>query len=390
MTGLASALIATLVMIGTSVAAQSVDDYRSDALSIEPLINAQYGYLDRFANGQVPLSDQLRSEAVAVTDQTSLLRFAERALLVLADHHAITGSSFSDSWAVVPSYADLWIEMDDTGPVITAVRAGSPAAQAGLQAGDRPTVIEGQSVTQAITDFWKDLGLEVTPERAGFAARILFAGCRDRPRHMKVRSVGGELRSLTVASLYDENSDQPAVEMTPTDAGVTIRFNDSLGNSDTIAAFDAAMMSVTPEQTVILDLTDTPGGGNTVVARAIMGWFADRPTAYQVHTLPAEERETGIPRQWIEQVLPRDGKYHVGPVRVLVGRWTGSMGEGLAIGMDAIGADVIGGPMAGLRGAIYDLRLEHSGLVLKLPVERLSTVDGIPRERFVPERPPAG
>jgi carboxyl-terminal processing protease len=43
--------------------------------------------------------------------------------------------------------------------------------------------------------------------------------------------------------------------------------------------------------------------------------------------------------------------------------------------------------MAGLRGAVYDQRLRHSGLVLKLPAERLSHVNGTPREAFVPRRP---
>ena len=33
------------------------------------------------------------------------------------------------------------------------------------------------------------------------------------------------------------------------------------------------MASATPDQPVVIDLTDTPSGGNTVVARAIMGWF---------------------------------------------------------------------------------------------------------------------
>lgn len=135
---------------------------------------------------------------------------------------------------------------------------------------------------------------------------------------------------------------------------------------------------------MVIDLTDTPSGGNTSVARAIMGWFVDRPTSYQVHRLPAEERETGIARQWIEQVLPRAGKFHRGAVTVRVGRWTGSMGEGLAVGLRAAGARVCGGAMAGLRGAVYDFTLPASGLVVKFPAERLSTVDGIPRERFVP------
>jgi hypothetical protein len=144
------------------------------------------------------------------------------------------------------------------------------------------------------------------------------------------------------------------------------------------------MAAARPGQTVVIDLTDTPSGGDTVVARAIMGWFVSAPTGYQIHNLPAEERETGVPRQWVEQVLPRPGKSHSGPVRVRVGRWTGSMGEGLAIGFAALGADVSGGPMAGLRGAVSDLTLPHSGLVLKLPTERLYTVGGVPREAFVP------
>ena len=70
---------------------------------------------------------------------------------------------------------------------------------------------------------------------------------------------------------------------------------------------------------------------------------------------------------------------------VYVGRWTGSMGEGLGIGMQALGATLVGERMAGLLGAIYDLRLDHSGLVFKLPVERLYSVDGTPREDAVPQ-----
>lgn len=60
------------------------------------------------------------------------------------------------------------------------------------------------------------------------------------------------------------------------------------------------------------------------------------------------------------------------------------MGEGLAIGLRAAGARVCGGAMAGLRGAVDDFTLPSTGLGVKFPAERLSTVDGIPRERFVP------
>jgi carboxyl-terminal processing protease len=247
--------------------------------------------------------------------------------------------------------------------------------------------VDGVAADQAVAAFWADLGLPVTAERAGFGARVLAAGRRDRPRRLSFRTGAGEVRTLELPNLYSAGPGRRPPVSTSEEGGVlVIRINDSLGDRATIAAFDSAMGGARPGRRVIVDLRDTPGGGNTVVARAILGWFVSRPTPYQVHRLPAEELETGIARQWIEQVLPRPGKRHLGPVRVLVGRWTGSMGEGIAIAFDSIGAEVVGDRMAGLLGAIYDHRLEHSGLVLKLPTERLSHVDGTPREAFVPRR----
>ncbi len=359
--------------------------FRADALSIEALVNAQYAYLDRLPGGAMPMSPALRAEAGAVSDRRSLLRYAEHAVAALADHHAITGGSFNDSWGLAPSRSDLWIEPEGEAWRITAVRDNSPAAAAGIRAGDRLLAIAGTPTTAAVAAFWAELGLEPTGDRAGYAARVLAAGRRDRPRDLTIRDASGAERRLTLPNLYVAGpGERPPVSAHEADGALVIRFNDSLGDSATVAAFDAAMAAARPGQPVVLDLTDTASGGNTVVARAIMGWFVDGPTAYQIHNLPAEERETGVPRQWIEQVLPRPGKRHHGPLTARVGRWTGSMGEGLAVGLDALGADVVGAPMAGLLGAIYDHRLENSGMVIKLPTERLYTVDGTPREAFRP------
>jgi carboxyl-terminal processing protease len=360
-------------------------DYRADARSIEPLLNGVYAYPERFPGGRVPISPKLRAEAERVSDKRSLLRYAERALLALADHHAITGASTADSWAVVPSYSDLWIERRNGAYLVTAVRRNSPAERAGVRPGDRIATIGGSAIAGAVETFWADLGLPVDDERAGFAARILAAGKRNAVRRIGLAAGAAGVRELELPSLYSlPPADRPVLDVHRSGRDLLIRFNDSLGQDATIAAFDSAMASARPGQRIIIDLTETPGGGNTVIARAILGWFVSKPAFYQVHSLPAEQRRTGIPRQWVEQVLPREGKRHRGPVAIPVGRWTGSMGEGLAIGFDAIGARVEGGPMAGLLGAIYDHRLEHSGLVLKIPTERLSHVDGTPRERYVP------
>lgn len=370
---------------GPASAQTEAERFRADARAIEPLINEHYAYLDRFEGGAMPVSPRLRAEAERVDDRRSLLRYAERALLALADHHAITGASFADSWAIVPSYADLWIVRRGASYLIEAVRARSPAERAGIRAGDRLAAVDGVETGQAVGAFWADLGLELTEERAGFAARILAAGRRGRPRRLAIATGAGPPRPVALPSLYAAApGERPPLAAAREGNRLVIRIHDSLGDSATIAAFDAAMARAGRRQPVVIDLTDTPSGGNTNVARAMLGWFVDRPTGYQVHALPAEQRRTGIARQWIEQVLPRPGKRHRGPVEVRVGRWTGSMGEGLAIAFDALGARVAGTRMAGLLGAVYDHRLDHSGLVIKLPTERLAHVNGTPREAFVP------
>lgn len=386
---LAALLVATPVHAEPPISSYLAADYLADARAIPDLIAANYAYMDDLPGGVVPHSAMLDAEREAVHDHDSLLHYAEDMITVLADHHALTQNSFNDDWALVPTYADLWLVRTNNAYVVDAVKPGSPADLAGIQRGDRLTTIDDTPIDTAVTAFWSRLGLEASGERAPYAARVLAAGRRDCDRHLTLTNAAGQTRALTLPSLYSLQADLPPIMVIPGAKGaVTIRFNNDLGDSATITAFDAAMAAIAPRATVTLDLSDTPSGGNTSVARAVMGWFVTKAMPYQVHNLPAEERETGIARQWIEEVLPRPGKYHPGPVRVIAGRWTGSLGEGLAVGFMALGKPVCSTAsssrkMAGLKGAVYDFDLPKTGLRIKFPAERLYTVSGQPREDVV-------
>lgn len=377
-------MLSVLAAFAATAGAEPAVDYARDAAALDRIIVENYAY-DHYWPGKVlPDSPQLAQKRAAVRDRDGLLHYAEDRLVSLADHHAITGSSFRDSWAVIPTYADLWVVRHGEDYVIESVRNGSSAARAGIRDGDRLVAVGGVPIEMAIATFWSDLGLGVTEERASFAARVLAAGRRDRPRHLTVQSSVGQRRH-TLPNLYGPQPDLPPVSIArgPGNDAV-IRLNNSLGDDTTIAAFDSAMAGVPRDARVVIDLTETPSGGNTTVARAILGWFVRTPQNYQVHSLPGEERQTGIARQWIEQVLPRAGKFHPSMPVVRVGRWTGSMGEGIAIGFASLGARVEGTAMAQLRGAIYDFKLPSSGLLVKIPAEGLYSVSGQPREDFRP------
>src|SRR6266536_2669681 len=70
---------------------------------------------------------------------------------------------------------------------------------------------------------------------------------------------------------------------------------------------------------------------------------------------------------------------------VLVNRWTASMGEGIAIGLDGMKrATIVGTRMAGLNGGIFNLQLPQTKIGVTYAGERLNHINGTPRENFVP------
>ena len=381
-----SLALMTFAFAAAPLPAATPEQYRKDAQGMVSLIQDNYAYPERLPAKTFTLTEPLKAEMDRVKDADMLLAFAERALLLLVDHHAITGSSFDDSWGIVPSYADLWIERRNASYVITAVRENSPAAKAGIKTAETISAVSKIAIDDAVTAFWADLGRTgtITDEEASFVARILVSGRRDRFRAITISGADGKARDHSLPSLYTLPYERNPVTASERGGHLTIKINDSLNNEATIGAFDLAMTGLRAGLPVTIDVSNTPSGGNTVVARAIMGWFVTQPRFYQIHQSPGEERRTGIGRQWIEQVMPRTGgQYHAGPVTVRVSRWTGSMGEGLAIGMNALGARVEGGKMAQLLGAIEDFRLPNSGLIIKFPTEKLFGIDGTPREDFV-------
>jgi C-terminal processing protease CtpA/Prc len=73
------------------------------------------------------------------------------------------------------------------------------------------------------------------------------------------------------------------------------------------------------------------------------------------------------------------------PVVAVVDHWTGSMGEGVAVGLDAMQRAVaIGTPMAHLAGAVSDFILPLTGIALAIPTEQIYHVDGTPRQEWLP------
>lgn len=141
---------------------------------------------------------------------------------------------------------------------------------------------------------------------------------------------------------------------------------------------DAALDTIRDARAFVLDLRETPSGGDTSIAEPLMGRFMTQTRPYQRTVYPDG-------REFIATVTPRGPWTAQGPLMVLVGRWTGSMGEGMAIGLDAMErGTVIGSAMAGLAGSVEGFTLRRTEIPLQFPTYDLTHLDGTPRPDWRP------
>lgn len=345
-----------------------------DARDVERMfdtIEARYAYLDPQRTDLQGCRDRWIPAARAATTHAERVGVFEQVLEALVDSHATLGTNLPSSTRLVPSALDTWGELAGPGLVVSAVRPGWPADRAGVRPGDVIVAVNGTPAPERVQARIGPCVRADDPEVQRWAALVVLAGTHDTPRVWTL----ADGRTLTL----DDPDEMPArepVTVTTTPDGFVVVALHQLGDSATIRAFDAALEQARAAPGLVIDLRDTAAGGSTTVAEPVLGRFVSERTAYQ-RIVPTRGEA------WDRRVSPRGPWTWDGPVVVVADRWTGSMGEGMALGFDAIGVPVVGTPMAGLKGAVHTFRT-RSGVSWNLPTDRLQHVDGTPRERWVP------
>jgi carboxyl-terminal processing protease len=322
--------------------------------------------------------DTLRPQAVAASERGPLLDVMERTLETLTDFHSHMNVNNERSWRLVPSGTDVWAEMVDGAAIVRSVRPRAPAARMGIRADDEIVSINDVPIAEALRTRTPVCVDAKSPQVQRWALLSLLAGRRDQARKLTVRHVDGRVRALWLAPAPTE---APHARARLREDNVAIIAISELGSEDTIRKFDLALERYRHARALIIDLRETANGGNTDVAEPILGRFIQREAAYQMQRKPDG---TLSPRT----VAPRGPFSFDKPVAVVVGRWTASMGEGMAIGLNALrAAPVVGTPMAGLRASVDSFTLPETGWRFNLPTVPLAHVNGTPREQFVPTVP---
>lgn len=371
---------------GARIPAFTARQYAEDFDALWRFVRQTYVYFDPKTHRWGSVPDRHRARLREVTTIREFVSLLESVMEELRDFHAHLNTNTASSPNLVPSGADLWGEWLEDRAVVMQVRPGSEAESAGILAGMEILTVDGLPVSEAVRARLGGPGAPATPRALQWGLNAVLAGRRTGLRRL---GLGGDGVELAVALQPPRDGGGPGLlehARIEGDIGY-VRILNSLGDLDLVPAFDAALDSLRDTKGLVLDLRDTPGGGNTTVARGIMGRLIERPAPYQMHRIPDPAGSGGsdIPRVWVEWVTPRGPFPYTAPVVVLVSRWTGSMGEGVAIGLDGMRrAAVVGTRMAGLRGATYTSTLPNTGISFTVPGELLFHLDGMSREDFVP------
>lgn len=324
-----------------------------------------------------------QAQVDTVSTRSGFVSVLERTLNELYDHHCSLHTNNSASRRLVPTSADIWAEFNGQKPVIVEVRKGFVAEKLGIRAGMEVIAINDVPVDKAILPF---LSHTVNNESKSFALRLALAGDHVTKRKLTLKTENGikdYFPDEDVMMLENVNYNDMVESKLFGKIGY-IRINNFLFDNELIQKFDSVLNSLLSTEALVIDLRETPSGGNTAVARAILGRFITADHFYQKHELWSEQKQTGIKRSWKEIVSPR-GVAYLKPLVILVDHWTGSVSEGITIGFDGMKrATVVGTQMARLNGAVETFQLPNTGIGVNITTERLYHINGSPREFFNP------
>jgi len=379
-----------LLFISSGAIAQTITpkQYREDFDYFWTTIQTDYAYWNKVQTDWEKVKIYYSPFFDTVSSRNSFVLLLEKVFYEIYDHHASLNTNTPVSQRLVPSGTDIWAEYSNGKPLITELRKDYGASKVGMKAGMEIVAVNDIPVAEAIKMFLAKSLIKEDVEAENYALRELLAGI-----HVTKRKIRAKYGNQEKDFYPDEGND--LLEHYPyhglMDSKLLqnnigyIHINNSLGDNDLIPLFDSVVTAMSKTKALILDLRETPSGGNTTVIRSIMGRFIAKEGFYQKHQLPAEEKQFGVKRSWEEIVSPKKPVY-TKPLIVLCDHWTGSVGEGLTIGFSALKrATVIGTKMAGLKGAVYSYSLPNSKIGFSFPVESLFHVNGTPRENFTPD-----
>ena len=373
-------IIVVLLFLSNIVFGQS--KYEKDFNEFWTVLNENYAYFQKQNINWEIVKEIYEPKSKLVTNDQEFIQLLETVLNELHNGHSTLNTNLKSSNKLIPTGLDVYVEKINNKFIITDLRKDYGAEKCGLKVGMEIIKFNDTEITEQLKQFLPKFSKEHDAKMVQFAISMLFAGTHNKERKITTIETGNFKEYYPDSNKIENITKLIEYKILENNIGY-IKINNSLGNNILIFDFDKAIDSLMNTNSIILDLTETPSGGNSTVAKSIMGRFISKKLPYQQHEYDELAYETKS--SWVEYVSPRKTQYKA-QVVIMVGHWTGSMSEGIAIGFDAMKrATVIGTKMAGLIGAINGFTLSETKIGFQFPTERLYHINGIAREDYEPK-----
>jgi carboxyl-terminal processing protease len=278
-----------------------------------------------------------------------------------------------------PEY-DLVVERVNDVARVVAVRDGSAPAFLGVRTGDEIVAIDQVPVIRAAARHVPRCLTRSDPAAEAYAWNVAVAGLTGKPRVLSVRDGKGTPKTLALPIVPNLPEASVSSDIIHDNLGyIAIR---SFAEHSAIEQFDAALDRLQNTRGLLIDVRRN-GGGDTTVARPMMGRFITQGRPYA-----RMRRRDGawLSNAWTEHVVPRGPFTYTAKVVVLVDHWSASMAEGFPMGMRGIGrARVVGTQMARLGAGVFSLRLDRTGVLAQYSAEPVYDVNDVARSHFRPD-----
>lgn len=319
-----------------------------------------------------------RPLAVAAANRDAFAEVLAEAAFELYDPH--TGVADMPQGTPRGALSDIVVGYVDGDVRVVALKDGEAAASHGLMRDDIFETVNGQPIALALQSRMPRCLAGPDDQATLFAAGRAVAGLRGESRRYRIRRPGTGSLDLIIPAT--QRPAVPDVDWRRLEDGVGVIVIRSFADDAVTQAFNAALAELRDCPALILDVRGN-GGGDTAVARPIMGRFIRQPAPYA----RMRRREgQGLSAPWTETVDPTGPFTFEGPVAVVVDRWSGSMAEGFPMGMRSLGrGSIVGSRMMGLGAAVFPLRLDRTGIDAQYSAEPVYDARGEPRWLLRPD-----
>jgi len=215
------------------------------------------------------------------------------------------------------------------------------------------------------------------PEIKTWIIKKILAGRYHEKRILTLKLENGDIIKFDLDSVKLRN-DEGILSYRIVDNIGIIRINNSMGNIFTRFAIKKALRKLKHTEGIIIDIRNSPSGGSTGAAYPIIGHFVKKTVPFQKYEYLSGKQETDN----LKSKKPFINK----PLVLIVGRWTGSVGEGLAsgVGSNKIGV-ILGTEMHKLAGSICGYKFNYLPYNYQIPCNDVQQLNGEPRTDIKPK-----